>query len=89
MTRYKAVEIFITLLCIVAIISILMCQGCVQIIVEKDRFKINTFLTSSGFESLHYDPNGFDVGKYQGIPADAEFVFDPLTKTFRVKVKTK
>ncbi len=68
-------------------LSLLLISGCVQIIVEPDRFQINTFLTSSGFESLYYDPNMFEVGKYQGIPSDAEIVIDPLTKTVRVNTK--
>ncbi len=62
--------------------------GCTQVIVEPDRMQINAFLMSTGFETLYHEPNAiFEVNKYRTIPSDVELVFDPITRT--VKVKTK
>ncbi len=62
--------------------------GCTQVIIEKDRLQINTFLMTTGFGSFYYDPNGIsEVDKYMAIPSDVELSYDPLTKT--VKFKTK
>lgn len=63
-------------------------SGCTQVIIEPDRFKVNTFLMTSGLETLYYDPNGFfEVGKYKGVPSNIELVYDPLTGEIKVVTK--
>ena len=87
-------ELYIALLLVIGIIVCVCCNGCTQVIIEKEynatdfkqRLKINSFLMTSGLESLYYDPNNgfFEVGKYKGVPADVELEYDPLTHSFKV-----
>ena len=64
--------------------------GCTQVILTKDRLKINTFLKETEFDSAYFDPNGFfQVDKYKGIPSDIELEYDPLTNSFKIKTKGK
>jgi len=64
--------------------------GCTQIVLEKDRLKINTFLKSVEFDSFYYDPNDgfFQVDKYTGIPSNIELEYDPITRSFKIKAVT-
>ena len=64
----------------------LLLTGCTQVILTKDRLKINTFLKSAEFDSAYYDPNGFfEVNKYEGITDKLEIQYNPYTG---VKLKT-
>ena len=75
---------------IIICILLLSIMGCTQVDLTPDRLKINTFLMTSGLESLTYDPNGvFSVGKYQGIPAEIELEYNPLTNTYKATTVTK
>ena len=64
--------------------------GCAQVIIEKDRLKINTFLKTVSFDEVYYDPNGIsEVKKFKSIPADIELEYYPLTNTWKIKTKAK
>ena len=81
-----------TLTCILllSISGCLAVSGCTQVDLTPDRLKINTFLMTSGLESLTYDPNGvFSVGKYQGIPSEITLKYNPLTNTYQMTTVTK
>ena len=68
---------------------LMMVPGCTQIILEKDRLKINTFLKSTEFDTAYFDPNGFfEVHKYRGIPSNIELEYDPVEKAFKIKAIT-
>jgi len=54
--------------------------------------KINTLLKTVIGDGFYYDPDGFvGLRKYQGIPAEFEIEYNPLTGigTFKVKAETK
>ena len=69
---------------------LLLSIGCTQVDLTPERLKINTFLMTSGLESLIYDPNGvFSVGKYEGIPAEIQLEYNPLTNTYKATTVTK
>ena len=75
---------------LLTLIALLFLAGCVQIIVEKDRLQINTFLKTVSFDEVVYDPNGTsEVKKYKGIPADIELEFNQLTGTWIIKTKAQ
>jgi len=90
-------KLFLITVTITAVILMIAMIGCTQVIIEDvqvddrlgKRFKINTFLMTSGLETLYYDPNQFDVGKYKGIPADIEFEYNPITHIGRVKTSAE
>jgi len=69
-------------------IALVWLGGCTQVILEKDKLKINTLFMTSGIDTLYYDPNGiFEVNKYISIPSDMELYFDPLTKKIVLRTK--
>jgi len=62
--------------------------GCAQIIIDKDKLKVNTLFKTVSFDKVIYDPNGVsEVEIYKGIPADIELVYDHLTGTWKIKTK--
>lgn len=70
----------LTTLCLLILLA-----GCTQLILEKDRMQINTFLKSTEFDSAYYDPNGFfEVNKYKGIPSDVKLKYNPVTGTWEI-----
>ena len=79
-------EIAIGLIC--AILVYLLFPGCTQLIVEPDRFQVNTFLMTSGLDTLYFDPNGFlEVGKYSGIPANIKLKFNPFLNQYEMVIE--
>jgi hypothetical protein len=81
-------KITIALICVMMLIP-----GCTQTIIDQTeygaRLKINTFLMTSGLESLYYDPDGiFEVGKYKGIPVDLRLKLNPLTGHYEIVTET-
>ena len=63
--------------------------GCAQIIIDKDKLKVNTLFKTVSFDKVIYDPNGVsEVEIYKGIPADIELVYDPLTGTWKIKTNS-
>ena len=88
--RFRNKEFKMKLLLTLALALLL--TGCTQVILTKDRLKINTFLKSAEFDTAYYDrdPNGFfEINKYKGIPSDIELEYDPLTNSFKIKTKGK
>jgi hypothetical protein len=81
-------EIILITLMALAVMTVMSCGGCTQIILEKDRLKINTFFKTTEFDTAYFDPEGFfQVEKYKGVPSNIEFEYDPLTKSFKIKAK--
>jgi hypothetical protein len=86
-----ALQVFIGICVGVIILFVIFAlSGCTQIILEKDRLQINTFLKSVEFDGFYYDPNNgfFEVDKYTGIPSNIELEYDPLTHSFKIKTAT-
>jgi len=75
-----------TIVGIVITMLIIALSGCTQVIIEMPdkSVKINTLLNSVDFDSLVYEPNSLQTGRYQSIPSDVEIVFDPLTNTYKL-----
>jgi hypothetical protein len=78
----------------ILIILLILITGCVQVINEQHagykRLKINTFLTTSGFDTFVYDPNGFfGVGNYKGIPHDVKASYDIKTQLVGIEAESK
>jgi len=77
--------------CIIA--ASLLFAGCSQLIHERPdgtRLKINTLFTLTGFDGLYNDPNGFlEINKYNGVPANIKFVFNPLLNQYEVVIESE
>ena len=84
-------ELIIIAICIIGIATCLLFQGCTQLIVEPDRFQVNTFLMTSGLDTLYFDPNdGFlEVGKYNGVPANIMLKFNPFLNQYEMVIESE
>jgi hypothetical protein len=80
---------FIILIAFLSLIT-----GCVQVINEQRegyrRLQINSFMTTSGFDTFVYDPNGFfGVGNYKGIPSDVKARYNLKTQQVEIEAESK